>query len=140
MSKPFVLSVKALIRVQQGRCLVIRRSATSKHNAGKWDFPGGKVDPGETLDGALIREILEETGLCVELETVVGAAESELPDRKVAYLLVQARVVDGQVRLSDEHDDFAWLAKAELAKADMSPQFGKFVRSLEKNHDLDARA
>jgi 8-oxo-dGTP diphosphatase len=129
-SKPFVLSVKALIRNSQGRYLVIRRSAASKHNAGLWDFPGGKTDPGETLDGALIREIQEETELRVELEHVVGAAESDLPDRKVAYLLLQARVLDGRVSLSEEHDDSAWVTAGELAKTDLAPQFRNFVRSL----------
>ena len=42
--KPLTLSVKALVRDEQGRCLVIQRSLTSKNNAGQWDFPGGKVD------------------------------------------------------------------------------------------------
>jgi len=130
MAKPFVLSVKAIIRDSNHRILVIRRSAGSKNNAGRWDFPGGKVDPGETLDAALIREIREETGLAVELETVLGAAESDLPDRKVAYLLIRARVLDGRVALSDEHDDSAWLAPDELSEADLSPQFRSFARSL----------
>ena len=46
MPKPFVLSVKAVIRDQQGQYLVIRRSARSKNNAACWDFPGGKVAQG----------------------------------------------------------------------------------------------
>lgn len=127
MSKPFVLSVKAVVRDEQGRCLVLRRSPASKNNAGKWDFPGGKIDPGETLDGALMREILEETGLTVELERVVGSAQSELPDRIVAYLILQGRLANGHVRLSSEHTEARWVTLAELSSTDVCAQFRKFV-------------
>ena len=130
VSKPFVLSVKAVVRDEQLQCLVLRRSAESKNNAGLWDFPGGKVDPGETLDAALKREIVEETGLTVRLENVLGAAESELPDRRVAYLFLQARTATGKVRLSSEHDDFAWLSVKELAQTELCPQFRAFALSL----------
>jgi 8-oxo-dGTP diphosphatase len=127
-AKPFVLSVKAVIRDKQDRCLVVRRSAGSKNDAGCWDFPGGKVDAGERFDTALLREIQEETGLSVELAKILGAAESNLRDRKVAYLILEARLVQGQVRLSEEHDGFEWMTLENLAKA--SQQFRGFVREM----------
>jgi 8-oxo-dGTP diphosphatase len=128
--KPFSLSVKALMHDGHGRFLLIKRSAASKNNAGKWDFPGGKIDVGEAFDKALIREIREETGLDVSLEKVLGAGESELPDRKVAYIFLEARVVSGSVRISEEHDAFAWMTPGELADADLCPQFREFARHL----------
>lgn len=130
--KPYHLSAKAVIRDYQGRCLVLRRSAASKHNAGCWDFPGGKTDPGETFDVALAREVVEETGLTVTLEKVLGSAESELADRRVAYLIMEAKSTGGEVRLSSEHDDFAWLTTTELAESNLCPQFVDFARSLNK--------
>ncbi len=129
-AKPFAMSVKALIRDARGCYLLIRRSAASQNNAGKWDFPGGKLDPGEPFDRALIREIAEETGLTVLLETVLGAGESELPDRKVAYLFLQARVLAGELRLSAEHDAFCWLSPTELAHAELCPQFRSFAQQF----------
>ncbi|MCK6486271.1 MAG: NUDIX domain-containing protein [Phycisphaerae bacterium] len=128
--KPFILSVKALIHDGHGRYLAIRRSAASKNNAGQWDFPGGKLDAGEAFDAALIREVAEETGLTVQLEQVLGAGESELPDRKVAYLFMLARARGGEVRLSEEHDAFAWMTADELAAADVCPQFRAMARRL----------
>ena len=49
---PFALSVKILVRDDEGRCLLLRRSPSSKNNGGKWDLPGGKVDAGETFEEA----------------------------------------------------------------------------------------
>lgn len=127
MSKPFSLSVKIVIRNNEGRCLVIRRSGASKFNAGKWDFPGGKVDAGETFDAALIREVQEETGLCIQLERVAGCAEAELPDRKVAYIIMEGKYWSGCVKLSSEHDEYRWLNQVELLQADVASQFIAFV-------------
>jgi len=130
MPKPFVLSVKALVRDDQRRYLILRRSAGSKNNPGKWDLPGGKVDTAEAFDSALIREIKEETGLCVELERVLGATEWELKDRNVVYLMLQTHVTAGQIRLSEEHDSHKWESMEQLVLTDICPQFQSFVRSL----------
>src|SRR5437764_177940 len=100
-SKPFCLSVKAIVHDGDGRCLVIRRSAASKNNAGMWDLPGGKCDPGESMDTALRREVLEETSLTVRLKQVVGSAQWEMPERMVAYLILDAEIVSGELHLSD---------------------------------------
>jgi 8-oxo-dGTP diphosphatase len=130
MPKPFALSVKGVIRDEQGRWLMIRRSAASRHNAGEWDFPGGKIDPGESFETALIREILEETGLKVELDAVLGAAESELPTLRVAYLILGAKITGGALQLSAEHDDSRWVGLDELDSLSLCHQFRPFVRSL----------
>lgn len=129
-TKPFVLSVKALIRDEKSRYLVVRRSRQSLNNGGLWDFPGGKIDPGESFDQALLREIAEETGLQVELTRVLGAGESELTDRKVAYIFLEAQLKRGDVRLSDEHEEFAWLRRAELDTAELCPQFRELAHRL----------
>ena len=91
-----------LVGDDQGRCLILKRSMASKGNPGKWDFPGGKVDAGEALDQAARREVLEETGLEIEIGRVLGAAESESPANRIAYLILEGRVLSGEVRLSEE--------------------------------------
>jgi len=68
MSKPFRLSMKVVILDDMGRILLIQRSMGSRGNPGKWDFPGGKVDQGETFDEALLREVFEETKLKISLD------------------------------------------------------------------------
>jgi len=131
--KPFALSVKVLICDAEGRCLLLKRSMASKNNKGKWDLPGGKVDAGETFDEALRREVAEETGLEVSLERVLGAAESDAPERRVAYLILEARVVSGRVRLSEEHDLHEWVSRGDLVKRDVCAQFLPFVQSYSRS-------
>lgn len=127
--KPFALSVKVIIRDADGRCLLLKRSMSSKWNKGKWDFPGGKVDPGEDFERALLREVVEETGLRITLERVAGSAESETSNKKVAYILLEGQTASGQVRLSSEHDEYIWVSPDELSKMDLCQQFRPFAEA-----------
>jgi len=128
--KPFTFSGKALISDGKGRYLLIRRSAASGHNRCKWDLPGGKVDPGENIDHALIREVAEETGLTISLERVLGAGQSDAPTRKVAYLIMEGRIQSGEITLSSEHDKYQWVARKKLGDIDVCPQFAAFLKTV----------
>jgi len=130
--KPFSLSAKVVVRDEKGRCLLLKRSMSSKGNPGKWDLPGGKVDVGENLEQGLLREVAEETGLSISLQRVLGAAESESPTKRVAYLIFEGSVDSGQVHLSDEHDDFTWVERQSLATMDLADQFRKFAQAYSK--------
>jgi len=120
---PFSLSVKAIVLDKDKRCLVLRRSVTSKNNAGKWEFPGGKLDPGESFDEALEREVSEETGLAIRLTRPFDTGMSTIQDRRVVYLFMLAEAETDSVRLSDEHDAFQWVAASVLAEVDLAKQF-----------------
>ncbi len=121
------IAVKAIVRDAQGRILLLRRSARSKHFAGTWEFPGGKVDAGEPFDAALLREVDEETGLTIALEKVAGATHYEMPAIRLAVLFLEARLEAGEVRLSSEHDAYRWVAVSELAGLNMSEQLHEFI-------------
>jgi len=125
--KPFGLAVKALIADNRDRIPAIRRSMDSKQFKHAWDLPGGKVDPGENFDVALVREVLEETGLTVALEGVAGATEYEVPASRLAVLVLRARRVGGEVTLSSEHDDFVWVPPADLVALDFHGELREFI-------------
>lgn len=127
MGKPFTLSAKAVIRDEEGRCLILKRSRTSRGNPGRWDFPGGKVETGERFEESLAREIREETGLEVSIGRVVGHAQSESPDAKIAYIILEARSKAGTVTLSEEHEEYRWIDVASLGSVDLCPQFTEFA-------------
>jgi 8-oxo-dGTP diphosphatase len=129
LRKPLRLSVKMVIRDKNGRCLLLKRSMSSKGNPGKWDFPGGKIDAGENFDEALIREVAEETALKISIQRAVGTANSELPTVKVVILILEGRLESGQVRLSSEHDDYVWVDRRELPKLDLCDQFLPFAQA-----------
>ena len=117
--KPFSLTMKAVIVDEQGRTLLIRRSKANKNFTGKWEWPGGKVDPGEDFAVAAIREAKEETGLDVELVAVAGVAQFEMPKAHVAMLCMEARIIGGAPTLSEEHDASQWVPLSELGKMDL---------------------
>lgn len=128
-ARPFGFAVKAFVINPHGEFLFLKRSALSKHFAGTWELPGGKVDAGEAFDTALIREVSEETGLTISLDRVVGATHYELPQIKLAVLFLEGRINSGEVQLSDEHDDYRWVRSNEILGLDLSPQLKQFLSS-----------
>lgn len=112
--KPYSLAVKAVIADTDGRCLLVRRSASNTHFVGCWEWPGGKVDPGEDFAAGLHREVAEETGLTVELTGLAATTTFEMPKVNVILLCMEARLIRGEVRLSEEHDAFVWVPLADI--------------------------
>ncbi|QIG44254.1 (deoxy)nucleoside triphosphate pyrophosphohydrolase [Nocardioides anomalus] len=99
--------------VRAGRVLAARRTAPASA-AGRWEFPGGKVDPGETLEQALVREIGEELGVTVRLDRWL-AGEQPIG----AYVLrVALCVLEHGEPTPTEHDRLRWLAAGELDDVD----------------------
>ncbi len=132
MKKPFRLSMKVVILDWEGKCLLIKRSMQSKGNPGKWDFPGGKVDPGETFDEGLMREVFEETKLKISLERPLTVVESESPSNRVIYLFMEGKLLEGNIELSEEHEDFIWVDPKDLSEMDLASQFVDFGKSYYK--------
>lgn len=140
-SKPWILSLKAVLRDGENRCLVLRRSASNRFNVGRWELPGGKVNAGETLGEALQREVREETGLEIELDRAVGSSSSHRGEELVLYLILEVHVRDASasdaLRLSEEHDAHRWVDPHELSSLDLAPPIRDFA--LEAPHILSRR-
>ncbi len=124
--KPFFLAMRGVLFDNQGRVLMMQRAKSSKNQPGYWEFPGGKVDPGESFDQGLLREFKEETGFTVSPQKVLGCGEWEREEYRIAYLHMLVTKVDGELGLSHEHDDARWMTKEELAQAQVSPQLEGF--------------
>ncbi len=129
-TKPFIMAAKAFVCDGQGRYLFLRRSAQSKRFAGYWELPGGKVNPGEGIDQALAREVLEETGLRVADPHVAGATEGDTPAARFVFVIMEVQAQPGEVRLSEEHDQYAWATPDEAARLQLSPIYIDCVREL----------
>ena len=127
MGKPFKLAVKAIIEDSQGRCLLIRRSPQNRRYTGQWEWPGGKVDPGEDFADATCRETLEETGLEVELTGLAGSSQFEMEAIYVVVLFMEARIKGGTLKLSEEHDELAWVAWSELPAWNLTDNMRSFA-------------
>lgn len=98
--------------VAGGRCLAARRSASMPLPL-LWEFPGGKVEPGESPQEALRREIREELGVEVEVLEQLGTSRAPHGEREIELAVYLCRLVQGEPR-PHEHDAVRWLAPDEL--------------------------
>ena len=97
----------------QGRLLMIKRG--HEPGAGLWSIPGGRIEPGETDAEALVREMLEETGLAVEPGRLLGRVQRRGPDGTVIDIRdYAATVIGGTLRAGDDAADVRWVAATEL--------------------------
>ena len=105
--------VGAVVKDGQGRLLLIKRG--HEPGAGLWSLPGGRIEPGETDAEALVREMLEETGLTVEPGRLIGSVKR--PGRGGDVIDIRdyaATVISGTLRAGDDAADARWVSEADL--------------------------
>jgi 8-oxo-dGTP diphosphatase len=95
--------------IRDGRVLAARRVRPAAV-AGGWEFPGGKVEDGESEPAALARECREELGIAI----AVGERLAEAVDDRIRLVVYAAALVGGEPRPLDDHDELRWLTAAEL--------------------------
>lgn len=110
--RPRRIQVVAGLIVEDGRCLIARRSACMSTPL-TWEFPGGKLEPGETAEQALRRELREELGVEAEVGRRVGKSEAWVGARHLELALHLVQVVAGSP-VALEHDQLLWARAAEL--------------------------
>jgi 8-oxo-dGTP diphosphatase len=102
--------------IQDQKCLVAQRGPTMSL-AGKWEFPGGKVEPGEEPEVALVREIEEELGLQISVGALLGSGSAKVGSRVVQLDVYAATVVSGTLALH-EHAQVSWATRDKLSHFD----------------------
>jgi ADP-ribose pyrophosphatase YjhB (NUDIX family) len=111
--------VGAVVFDAQGRLLMIQRGHDP--GAGLWSIPGGRIEPGETDEQAVVRELLEETNLQVMVGTLVGSVRREGPGGTVIDIRdYTATVAAGTLRAGDDAADARWVTAAELARLEVT--------------------
>ena len=134
MKIPYGLTMRGLAR-KNDEILILKRHPNSRTNPNKWELPGGKVDPGEDFDKALIREFKEETNLAVELGSLVGAVQEDFSHKKTIALVMKVVILENiEVKISDEHIDWKWATIEEIKDLKISNWFETLLK--EKNYDL----
>ena len=103
---------------QDGYILLARRSDAELN--GKWEFPGGKVEPGETHEAALQRELREELGIDVAIGRQAGYSDFDIRNTRFRLTCYYATIRHGQP-IPKEHTAVSWIPIAKLLSYDLAP-------------------
>lgn len=119
MSVSAIPCVGAVVTDDRGRLLMIRRGHDP--GAGLWSIPGGRVEPGETDEQAVARELLEETNLQVEVGDLIGRVQRHGSGGTVIDIRDYAvTVTGGMLRPGDDAADARWVTAAEMARLEVT--------------------
>lgn len=121
-------------REGDGQVLIAQRPA-HKHLALKWEFPGGKIEPGEAPSAALMREIAEELGCVIEIVATLPTSRHDYGPLRIAMVPLRARLrPDSPPPAAREHVALHWVPPAELLRYDLAaadvPIVSDYLRRL----------
>ena len=103
-----------------------------------WEFVGGKVEPGETKEEALIRECHEELDVTVEVGSVFMEVIHEYPDIKIKLTLFNAKIAEGEPKML-EHNDIRWITTDEIPQYAFCPADTDILSRLIAEHAGDTK-
>ena len=122
--------------ITSGKLCFVARRGPRMSLAGKWEFPGGKVEPGESAPTALVREIREELGIGIAVGELLGTGTASVGSQVVTLDVYGATIESGTILLS-EHSEAIWASADELldfdwAEADIPsvPKVAAWLRHL----------
>jgi len=133
-----VIGVAAVIWNGDGRVLLIRRAKAPRK--GEWSLPGGKVEFGESLHAAVLREVREETGLEVEILGLVDVAEAirdaaaGAADDHFVLIDYGARVVSGTAQAASDAAEARWFSVAELDSLPLWSEMRRIIALCAERH------
>ena len=126
-----VIKVAAGVIFDRNQRLLACERPQGKALAGKWEFPGGKLEPGETAEQALRRELHEELALEVTVLDEMYRLTVKTPDNKTLILhFLRALLKNDSTPVSCENQRFCWLEKSKLSELDWLDTDQEFVEYL----------
>ena len=111
--------VTAAVIIEGGKVFIARR-APGENSAGGWEFPGGKIENGETPQECLKRELYEELGIRTEIGEFVAESIYEYPKGAIRLLAYRTNIIEGEIGLS-VHDAFRWAPISDMPATGMLP-------------------
>jgi 8-oxo-dGTP diphosphatase len=120
--------VAAGVLEREGTILAARRKRGS-HLEGHWEFPGGKLEPDESPEDCLVRELAEEIGVRVRPQEILEVVFHRYPEKSVLLLFYRCDLLEGEPQ-PIECDELRWVALADLPSLDWAPADVPFVQRL----------
>lgn len=128
----FIVTAAAMVR--SGKVLISQREAGS-HMEYRWEFPGGKLEPAETLEECIVREIKEELDMDIEVLDIYKVVQFAYKEKDILLLCYLCRVVKGEGKTL-ECNDFKWVGREELVNYEFVPADLPIVEKLIKDDKL----
>jgi 8-oxo-dGTP diphosphatase len=130
------VGVGAVIFNAAGRVFLSRRGKEARNEAGKWEFPGGGLEFGETLEQALVREVMEEYGIEIEVQELLDVVNHLIPDEKQHWVSPAfiCRITRGTpvIREPRKCDEIGWFEINEIPETKLTIASVTSLRSLRK--------
>ena len=114
-----MIQVAAAIIQKDGKILICQRGAGG-NCAFLWEFPGGKLESGETMEECLIRECKEELEIEISVKDIFAETTYKYPEREIAFIFYKADIIGGQLKMN-VHNDMQWVLPSELKKYKFCP-------------------
>jgi len=115
-----MITVVAALIKKGNKYLIARRSTGSEDVLGKWEFPGGKVEPGESEEHAIEREIKEEFEMDIKALRFLTNNVCEYPSKTINLRLYECKYLSGEFHLHD-HSEYKFVKKEDIVKYDLCP-------------------
>jgi mutator protein MutT len=132
------VGVGAIIYDRDNRVFLAKRGKEARNESGKWEFPGGSVEFGETLEHALAREIMEEYGFEIEIVSLLDVVNHFIPDEKQHWVSPSfiCRITSGTPVIREPHkcDEIGWFSLNHLPENQMTIASRKSLESLRKKN------
>lgn len=132
------IATKAVIVNADGEVLILREAQTYTDgtNIGRYHMPGGRIDPGEPFEDGLRREVIEETGLEIEIGKPLYVGEWYPVIHGVKHHIVAIFFTctpkSEKITLSEEHDDYKWINPEDAGQYDLMTPEDKVVEAYKK--------
>lgn len=120
-----MIEVTAAIICKKGKFLICQRPK-GKNCELLWEFPGGKIEPGETGKQCIVREIQEELGVTLRVLRKLTDVVYEYPDRTV-HLHFYVTEIESGALVRKEHNAFAWITEADIPNYQFCPADAKML-------------
>lgn len=127
--------VAAIIHDETGRIFATQRGYGDFKDG--WEFPGGKMEPGETPEAALKREIREELSAAINVDSFVCTVDYDYPQFHLTMHCYYCSLLDDALHLN-EHEAARWLTKDQLDCVDWLPADWVVVEAIRKRNDVDS--
>ena len=115
-----MINVVAAVILNEDNKILIAQRNFKKSQGGLWEFPGGKIEQGETKEQAIIREIKEELNIDIKVEKYLAEKVFEYPEKTINLIALKCKIMNGTISLN-EHEDVKWISKSEIIKYNFAP-------------------